>query len=275
MQGMIRAHCHTKNMSHKKWAAETTVKAVIDVLVRSHLQGIPFEGRTSIINKALNYHIAAPMDRYPTEREIKATLAKLLRGSMIILVDFNIEHMCDRHETPSYKLSPLVKENIHRRWTGSPRYHPQEELEAIEKAKAEKIKAIEAKERAYQREKQRQEATSFRKHASRKHWIYYVQWENDPEFVKIGYSSKPVDRVASFLTGSPKKLRLLRLEQVLSPREELTKHAKFNAYRHIREWFKYEGALKIYIESLSTSPGIELWEQLSPAIQKEIDVDFF
>jgi len=247
----------------------------MNVLIKSHLNEIPFEGQTSIINKALNYRIAAPRDEYLTEKEIKATLAKLLRESMIISVNFDIEHKWGGHEIPSYKLSPLVKQNIARRWTSCPRYHPKEEQDAIEKAKAEKLEAEKAKEHAYQQEKQRQEAASFRRHASREHWIYYIQWESDPEFVKIGYSSKPVSRVASFLTGSPERLRLLRLEQVASPKEELKKHSEFNSYHHKREWFKYEGALKDYIESLDANPGIELWEQLSSETKMEILVDFF
>tara|TARA_R110000868_G_scaffold191827_2_gene436107 strand:- start:4 stop:789 length:786 start_codon:yes stop_codon:yes gene_type:complete len=261
-------------MSHK-WIAKSAMEAVINVLIKSHLNEIPFEGQTSIIDKALNYRIADPIDKYLTEEEIKATLAKLLKESMIVSVNFDIEHRWGSHEIPSYKLSALVKKNIDCRWTPCPRYHPKEEQEAIEKAKAEKIEAAKTKEDAYQQEKQRQEAASFRRHASRQHWIYYIQWESDLGMVKIGYSSKPVSRVASFLTGSPEKLRLLRLEQVASPKEELKKHDKFKSYHYKREWFKYEGALRDYIESLDTSPGVELWEQLSPMTKSEILVDFF
>jgi hypothetical protein len=264
-----------------KWIAKSATQAVIDVLIKSYNNEIPFEGKTSIISKALNYRIAAPRDEYLTEKEIKATLAQLLQKSLIVSVNFNTgitgstEYQWGGVEIPSYKLSPLVIQNIPRRWTRCPRYHPKEEQEAIAKAKAEKLGAEKAKEDAYQQEKQRQEAASFRRHASRKHWIYYIQWESDPGFVKIGYSSNPVERVPGFLTGSPERLRLLRLEQVSFPKEELKKHSEFNLYHYKREWFRYEGALKDYIESLDTNPGIELWEQLSPVTRSEILVDFF
>lgn len=269
-------------VSGSKWAAESSLEAVVDVLIRSHLREVPFEGEQAIIKKARNYRISTPRDGYLTEREIKMALGKLLEEKMILLVNFANEPMwagIPYPESISYRLSPLVKKNITRRWSPCPRYHPAEEQEEVRRTKAEQAKIEKAQEDAYQREKQRQEAAeeaaAFRKKTSRSHWIYYIQWASDPGFVKIGYSSTPVDRIPSFLTGSPGKLRLLRLEKVASQKEESERHDRFRLYHHRREWFKYEEDLKDYIELLDTRPGIELWERLSPVTRSEILVDFF
>lgn len=129
------------------------------------------------------------------------------------------------------------------------------------------------KEDAYQKEKARQNAIT----ANRKqgHYVYYIQWDNDPAFVKIGYSSSPAGRIAGFLTGSPRNLQVLRLEPVNSAQEEIERHARFNEYRHAREWFRYEGALKEYVQSLSVDPAVELWQQLPATSKDAIKVEYF
>lgn len=129
------------------------------------------------------------------------------------------------------------------------------------------------KEGAYQKEKERQNAVT----ASRKqgHYVYYIQWDNDPGFVKIGYSSSPAGRIAGFLTGNPRNLQVLRLEPVTSAQEELARHSKFDEYRHAREWFRYEGALREYVQSLSVDPAIELWQQLPVTSREAIKVEYF
>ena len=126
---------------------------------------------------------------------------------------------------------------------------------------------------AYQQEKKRQEAVA----ASRKqgHYVYYIQWENDPGFVKIGYSSSPAGRIAGFLTGNPRNLQVLRLEPVMSAQEEIARHSTFEEYRHAREWFRYEGTLKEYVQSLSVDPAIKLWEQLPVTSRGAIKVEYF
>lgn len=126
---------------------------------------------------------------------------------------------------------------------------------------------------AYQQEKKRQETVA----ASRKqgHYVYYIQWENDPGFVKIGYSSSPAGRIAGFLTGNPRNLQVLRLEPVVSAQEEIARHSTFEEYRHAREWFRYEGALKEYVQSLSVDPAIQLWEQLPVTSRGAIKVEYF
>lgn len=107
------------------------------------------------------------------------------------------------------------------------------------------------------------------------HYVYYIQWENDPAFVKIGYSSSPAGRLAGFLTGSPRNLQILRLEPVASAREETMRHLEFDEYRHAREWFRYEGALKKYVQSLSVDPAVQLWEQLPASSRHSIKVEYF
>jgi len=264
-------------VGNSKWAADSALEAVVDVLVRSHLNEKPYLSEEGIINQALNYRVKIPRDGYLTEREIKITINKLLEEKMIILVDISNHSIWadDFPQTTTYKLSSLVKKNITRRWSPCPRHHPTEEQETVVTTKAEQIKIKKAQEEAYQREKQRQEAAAFREKISRQHWVYYIQWASDPGFVKIGYSTTPAERVSSFLTGSPGRLRLLRLEKVASQKDESERHWRFGAYHHRREWFEYEGGLRDYIESLDTEPGIKLWEQFSSKARTEIDVDFF
>lgn len=267
----------SKAVSGSKWSAESPVEAVINVLIKSHLNENSYLSEEAIINQALNYRVKIPRDGYLTVREIKIALNRLLDEGMILLVDISNHSIwaIDFPRTTSYKLSPLVKKNITRRWSPCPRYHPAEEQEETKRTKAEQAKIKKAQEEAYQREKQRQDAAAFRKENFKQHWVYYIQWASDLEFVKIGYSSAPVGRISGFLTGSPGKLRLLRLEEVASQKEEGERHNRFSSYHHRREWFKYEGALKDYIESLDMQPGIELWKQFSPAAKSEIDVDLF
>ena len=237
-------------------------EAALDIVFRFYLIQEAFAiSEDTVIDWASDYYVDYAFSPYyiqvsPTR--IKTALAQLMKEGVLDRIE---EEGAIMYQIPAYVRNDKTRmAKVTAEWKFCPMHRP--------------VKPS-TKERAYQREKQRQEATSFRKHASRKHWIYYIQWENDPEFVKIGYSSKPVDRVASFLTGSPGRLRLLRLEEVLSQKEELGKHSEFNAYHHRREWFKYEGALKDYIESLDMQPGIELWKQFSPAAKSEIDVDLF
>lgn len=121
---------------------------------------------------------------------------------------------------------------------------------------------------AYDEEKKKQDA-------SRKHYVYYIQWDNDPDYVKIGYSVSPKERITSFLTGSPRKLRLLRLEPVMSAQDEIARHKQFNEHWHRREWFRHKGSLRQYIQSLSVDPAIDLWSKLWPAARSEIEVEYF
>lgn len=81
-------------------------------------------------------------------------------------------------------------------------------------------------------------------------FVYYVRWENDPLFVKIGYTSNLKNRFSSFLTCSPHRLEILRIEETTDSHLEKTLHTKFDDYRMAGEWFKYEGDLERYITGL-------------------------
>jgi hypothetical protein len=107
------------------------------------------------------------------------------------------------------------------------------------------------------------------------HSIYYIQWEHSPHLVKIGYSSTPQSRIASFLTGSTGQLTVLRLEIVASAGEERQRHSQFQQYRHSGEWFRYEGALKQYIQSLSYEPGVALMSCFGFTTKSRVTVEYF
>jgi hypothetical protein len=81
-------------------------------------------------------------------------------------------------------------------------------------------------------------------------YVYYVRWENDCKHVKIGFSTNPCSRLNSFLTASPHRLEIIRLQEVNGQDEEATVHQSFDRYRVAGEWFKYEKDLKEYIEGL-------------------------
>lgn len=110
---------------------------------------------------------------------------------------------------------------------------------------------------------------------SRQSYVYYIQWANDNDFVKIGYSSGIGPRLSSFLTGNPRQLILLRVECVNDQLDELSRHRQFQRYHHTGEWFHYRGALKRHVQQLSCDPGISAWESCSLAVRQRVDVEYF
>lgn len=108
-----------------------------------------------------------------------------------------------------------------------------------------------------------------------KHYVYYVQWENDLNHVKVGYSSRPEQRFVSFLTANPHRLFVLRVEEVDSPLAEVSIHKKFNHLRINREWFSYTGSLKKYINSLSCETNIKIDQHISDCHKSNIFVYYF
>jgi hypothetical protein len=109
----------------------------------------------------------------------------------------------------------------------------------------------------------------------RQGFVYFVQWENDPNSVKIGYSKKPVDRFCSFLTSCPQRLVVLRAQKVESQHAEALLHEKFGPYRIKREWFSYEGDLRKYVESLDPSVAIDLDRKLTDDRKQDILIHYF
>jgi len=128
---------------------------------------------------------------------------------------------------------------------------------------------------AYAQEKERQEARGLDKKNKETHSVYYIQWENDQQFVKIGYSKAPAKRIVGFLTANPNKLILLRVESVESRLDESVRHDYFAKYHHIREWFHYQGELKEYIQQVDCNLAISIADQIPDSVKTNIIVQYF
>jgi hypothetical protein len=128
---------------------------------------------------------------------------------------------------------------------------------------------------AYAQEKERQEAIALDKKNKETHSVYYIQWENDQQFVKIGYSKAPAKRIVGFLTANPNKLILLRVESVESRLDESVRHDYFAKYHHIREWFHYQGELKEYIQQVDCDLAISIADQIPDSVKTNIIVQYF
>lgn len=81
-----------------------------------------------------------------------------------------------------------------------------------------------------------------------KSYVYFIE-ALGYDFIKIGFSSSPQDRLNQLSTGHFAKLRLIAIIEGL---EQLEKHIHhcFAHLRHHREWFHYTDELKEYIEQL-------------------------
>lgn len=78
--------------------------------------------------------------------------------------------------------------------------------------------------------------------------IYFIR-DTSSDFVKIGYSYEPENRLKQLQTGSVARLEII----VVIPgdmTEEKALHKKFIDYRVRGEWYRYEGALAVYIDNL-------------------------
>jgi hypothetical protein len=228
-----------------------------------------------IVQQACSYRLKGSSDPHCRASDVCMAIEAMSRKKLIKLHDF-------QDGIVYCELPKLVRENIDyykkNYYSSSGRSNEicctnSDKLTSDKNQQSSYGKTKSMAETAYQKEKKRQEAVA----ASRKqgHYVYYIQWDNDPGFVKIGYSSSPAGRIAGFLTGNPRNLQVLRLEPVTSAQDELVRHSKFNEYRHAREWFRYEGALREYVQSLSVDPAIELWQQLPVTSREAIKVEYF
>ena len=79
-------------------------------------------------------------------------------------------------------------------------------------------------------------------------FIYFIGSEGkDFNYVKIGYSKKPDNRLKQLQTGSPVKLKvLLKFEGNLNLEAKL--HRKFKNSRLEGEWFRISSSLKHYLK---------------------------
>ena len=228
-----------------------------------------------VIRRACSYRLKGSSDSNCRASDVRIAIETMSRDKLIKLIDFqngvvycelprhvrrNIDYFKEIHYTNSGRSSEIYRTNIGKSTADK----------TVTRAFGKTNRRAES---LYEKEKERQNSVA----ASRKqkHYVYYIQWDNDPGFVKIGYSSSPVERIAKFLTGNPRNLQVLRLEPVASSQDELARHSKFDEYRHAREWFRYEGALKKYIQSLSVNPAIELWQQFPVTSKEAIRVEYF
>lgn len=114
-------------------------------------------------------------------------------------------------------------------------------------------------------------------------WIYVVQWENDEETVKIGFSCDLKSRLADFLTYSPHSLKVLKVFRGDQSEEKLL-HEKFHAARCSGEWFALSPSLLFFLKEQSRCDTKDarqefqgaykdriLWKPMMPAAQERLD----
>lgn len=265
-----------------KYSASSIESVICSILIENYearIKGTRYRSSMllagQIVKQACSYRLKGSSDPHCRASDVSIAIEAMSRKKLIKLHDF-------RDGVVYCELPKLVRENIDyykkNYYTSSGRSSEiyctnNDKLTPDRNKQASYGKTKSMANDAYQKEKKRQEtAVSSRKQG---HYVYYIQWDNDPDFVKIGYSSSPAGRIAGFLTGSPRNLQVLRLEPVTSTQDELARHSKFDEYRHTREWFRYEGALKAYIQSLSVDPAIELWQQLPVTSREAIKVEYF
>lgn len=244
-----------------QWVAASAREVVMDILTLLYLNERYAQTEDWIIGEAIDKYVKFDTELSFDTTQVKIALHLLLEEDAIVLT-------FDKYARRWYSLSNKVSSNIFQGgWNRCPRF---------DRAKAQKITVQPSKDNknAYEKEKERQNIAASKKR-KKEHWVYYIQWENDPSFVKIGYSVSPRDRIQSFLTGSPRKIKVLRMEPVASVDDETRRHWEFKDYRHKREWFRYEGELKKYIESLSVRPSIELWNNLPASSRDDIEIEYF
>ena len=198
-----------------KYSASSIYSVIYSILIDDYESRLETTGRGAswllagqIVKQACSYRLNGSSDQHCRASDIRIAIETMSRKKLVKLHDFQDGVVyC---ELPKY-----MRENID--------HYKEIHYSACgrlttSKAKYPHIgKAINRNEVAYQKEKAKQDAT-------KGHHVYYIQWDNDPGFVKIGYSSSPMGRITGFLTGSPRNLRLLRLEPVASVQEEVSRH---------------------------------------------------
>lgn len=81
-------------------------------------------------------------------------------------------------------------------------------------------------------------------------WVYMVQWGNDKDHVKIGYTTSLKDRLSSFLTYCCKPLIVIKAFRA-NQKEEAHLHEQFASCRVNGEWFSLSPTLRHYIREQS------------------------
>lgn len=100
-------------------------------------------------------------------------------------------------------------------------------------------------------------------------WVYFVQWASSPSMVKIGYSSSPRERFASFLTSSPDTLVVIKIFEGDQEDEKLL-HERFASCRERREWFRLSPLLKRYLEEEAVCQTLEAKVQFGRGMEDDV-----
>jgi len=82
--------------------------------------------------------------------------------------------------------------------------------------------------------------------------VYFIRCG---EYVKIGYSINPLQRLTDLQTGMPYRLEILASEWG-TPEDEKFYHAKFKHLRHVGEWFHRTDELSAFIATLTQWAGL-------------------
>ena len=77
----------------------------------------------------------------------------------------------------------------------------------------------------------------------------YFLLDESKGLVKIGYSSNIVNRVNTHLCSNP-YLKYLGVLEAKDKMLEYSLHERYKKYREVREWFKWEGEIRDYVEEL-------------------------
>jgi hypothetical protein len=113
--------------------------------------------------------------------------------------------------------------------------------------------------KAYLAELQRQAERDKKKNKG--NFVYYCAWEDRPDAIKIGFTTNVLDRMKSFLTGSPSNLLMLALSQVNGPHDEAALHSEFKNSRIRGEWFNLDKNFVQHIFSIDQSLAFSIHKQ--------------
>ncbi len=100
-------------------------------------------------------------------------------------------------------------------------------------------------------------------------WVYFVQWASMPWTVKIGFTTSPRERFASFLTCSSDTLVVLKIFEA-PPEVEKDLHERFDASRDRREWFRLSPMLKKYLQEEAPCQTLEAKVKFGGGMEEDV-----
>lgn len=107
---------------------------------------------------------------------------------------------------------------------------------------------------------------------SRKGYVYYARVDSE-ERIKIGFSANPWARMRDFQTAKP-GIRVVATERTTAA-TELLRHEKFSEFHIDGEWFRFEGELLNFVNSLILNDGntVATTVVTTAAMQKQKQTD--